>query len=252
MPRPLLLLFCMLTMVRAEAGIHALNQLDNIEPGQFTLIDARDLEQCSSASLAGARCLPASTFIAADDSVASFYHIGWALGTHGLQADENILVFADSEADRNILAGVLHLSGQKNVWVWQGDISRLRQIFETAPGQIRALTRQQVYQGVVRETSLALVSEIGQLEASGWRMFESSAPPPAGSRVIVAGTNPAKSVDTFVRLLLENRFLPKLVVDSFPARHHDTADRFQLTGVLVILAAIGLMAVAFSFNRGSR
>lgn len=215
MSRFFLFLLCQLAVVPAVADIDFLHDSDPLAP-EVLLFDARTLSKCQADSVGGARCLPAATFIAGDRTIASFYHVGWVLGTHGLSSNETTLVFSDAARDRNLVAGILHLAGQRRVWVWQGDIARLQDKFGRAPGRTRGITRQSMYLGIVREDRLALAPEIESLETDGWRLYRPRDGADSTARLIVAGPEPAESIGAFVELSAARETAVKLVIDPYP------------------------------------
>jgi thiosulfate/3-mercaptopyruvate sulfurtransferase len=218
MSRIILFLVGSLYLLPASAEIEFWRTLDAPAVADFILLDARELSRCQAESVARARCLPATTFIAGDGSVASFYHVGWALGTHGLSSAETVLVFGDEARQRNLLAGVLHLAGQDRVVIWQGDVAPLQASLGKTPGLTRGITRQRVYQGVVRDDLLASAPAVAQLEASGWLHYRADSPMAAEQRWIVASPQPQQSIDVFVELAATRADALKLVIDSYPAR----------------------------------
>lgn len=123
------------------------------------VVDARPLERCAAASLAGARCLPAADIVGPHGRLASFRDILWFFGTAGLTGSEHVLVVGDGAEERDFLAGALFLAGQRQVSVLSTPAGRL----SGPPGSARSLTRTAVYQAPMRD---ALMVTTGDLAAS--------------------------------------------------------------------------------------
>ena len=141
--------------VRDPAGVR--------EPGQ-TIVDARPTGECETQSLAGARCLPAIDFLGPHHRLAAFTDIAWLLGTAGLTGAETLLVVGDDATERDFVAGLLHVMGQKRVRVLTEPVSRLTADggnLETGPGTARGTTRETVYTAPARDTAVAYADDIG-------------------------------------------------------------------------------------------
>ena len=121
-------------------------------------VDTRSLAACAERSLRAARCLPAAEFLFPDGRLASFRGILWLLGTAGLDGRETVIVFGDSPTDRQFVAGVLLLSGQAQVFLWNASPEALftSRPEEIGPGHRRGVIRDPVYIAWMREAMLVL------------------------------------------------------------------------------------------------
>ncbi len=79
------------------------------------VIDIRDLESCTAASMPNARCLPVNNFIGPDGTTIGFHALRWLLGTVGLRGDETVLVIGADGQDIKAVAALLYQAGQHRV-----------------------------------------------------------------------------------------------------------------------------------------
>lgn len=128
-------------------------------------IDARALEACRTQSLAGARCLPASDFLGPHRRLASERDILWLLGTAGLAGDEHVLVVGNEPRQRDFVAGVLYLAGQRRISVLTQPVARGAGLDaeSLAPGEERATTRRQVFRAPMRDGLVVLRDELAAM-----------------------------------------------------------------------------------------
>jgi thiosulfate/3-mercaptopyruvate sulfurtransferase len=125
------------------------------------VLDVRSPGACSQGSLPGARCLPAQDFLAPHRRLANISGILWLLGTAGLEGDEWVLIIGDRGADREFMAGLLYLAGQKQISVLSQPVSRVAGGLDgLRPGVPRSRTREVVWQAPMRADRILLRSEL--------------------------------------------------------------------------------------------
>ncbi len=136
--------------------------------GRVIVVDARAQPACLAKSVRGAHCLPAADFLGPHGRLASFRQIFWLLGTAGLSASEHVLVVGDDPTERDFVAGMLYLSGQREVSILAQPVSKGAGLAPEAlgPGTPRAMTRNPVYQGTVRGADIVLRSELARALAA--------------------------------------------------------------------------------------
>lgn len=137
--------------------------------GKVTVVDARAQAACLERSIAGAHCLPAADFLGPHGRLAGFREIFWLLGTAGLSGGEQVLVVGDDPTERDFVAGMLYLCGQRKVSILTLPVSRGAGLSagQMGPGIGRAMTRNPYYQATVREDDIVLRSELARILASG-------------------------------------------------------------------------------------
>ena len=81
------------------------------------VIDIRDSQSCTEASMPGARCLPVSNFRDGDGKTIGFHALRWLLGTVGLSGEETVLVIGASAGDVRMVGGLMHRAGQHRVQI---------------------------------------------------------------------------------------------------------------------------------------
>ncbi|MDZ4251125.1 MAG: rhodanese-like domain-containing protein [Sulfuritalea sp.] len=121
-----------------------------------TVIDSRPLADCKRASLPGARCLPAEDFLGPSRQLPSERNILWLLGTAGLDGSESVLVVGQNETDRDFVAGLLYLAGQKSVRI----LSVPPRIQGTVSGAERGMVRSAVWTAPMRDHLWVLGADI--------------------------------------------------------------------------------------------
>lgn len=136
------------------------------------VVDTRPASACAASSLPRARCLPAEDFLGPHRRLANFSGVLWLLGTAGLTGDEHVLVVGDAGTDKEFVAGLLYLTGQRRVSLQTQPLSAKQQAGDNrSPGRARAMTRQTVYQASMRDDSILLRSEL-------LRLLDGAHPPP--------------------------------------------------------------------------
>ncbi|HER25682.1 MAG TPA: hypothetical protein ENI69_01090 [Rhodospirillales bacterium] len=132
----------------AQTGPERVNRADAASGAR--VIDIRTEDECTSASMTDARCLPMRNFKDSSGQVIGFHALRWLLGTVGLSGREQVLVIAANSTDALFVGTLLHLAGQRRVSV-------LDQPFEAPPGapagQTRSLSREVVFTSPMRPES---------------------------------------------------------------------------------------------------
>lgn len=133
------------------------------------VVDARAQMACLTRSIAGARCLPAADFLGPHGRLANFREIFWLLGTAGLSGGEHVLVVGNDPTERDFVAGMLYLCGQRKISILTLPMSQGAGLpaDQLGPGIGRAMTRNPVYQGRVRDDDIVLRTELARALASG-------------------------------------------------------------------------------------
>lgn len=144
----------------------------NALPGSpGAILDTRAQASCEKASLPQARCLPVRDLLGPHNRLANISGLLWLFGTAGLTGNESVLVIGDNARDRDFLAGLLYLAGQKQVSVLTRSLAGLKaNDLAFKPGLARSTTREVVYQAAMRSHVAVLRSELVQ-------MIRSDAPP---------------------------------------------------------------------------
>jgi len=127
-------------------------------------VDARAEDACLHYTVRGAHCLPAADFLGPHGRLASFREIYWLLGTAGLSEQAHVLVVGDDPTERDFVAGMLYLCGQRKVSILTIPIARGAGLEQAQMGQGtgRGMTRNPIYLGVVREGRIVLRDELAQ------------------------------------------------------------------------------------------
>lgn len=237
--RFLILLTFITATLPSQASIQTLNSSSPATLNKMILLDARAIEQCLHSSVSGARCLPAGTFYSKEYGLASFHHINWVLGTMGLSENDDLLVFADNEADRDAVVGLLFLAGQLKVSRWTGEMEQLQNLLGAGPGQARGATRTHIYAGTTRDKFIALVPEIKALQQAGW-ILSSTQPSSEAVPVntVVSASSPIMAVAIFARLLANGHQSLKVVVDTVELENHSNHKIYVWLIILLIFAAM--------------
>ncbi len=126
------------------------------------VIDVRAYELCEKASLSRARCLPANSFLTRSGALANFSGILWLLGTIGLTGAEHVLVVGGNREEKEFVAGVLYLAGQRRISILMPAISSLATVVLQA-GERGSKTRENVFRSLMRDQALILANELAQM-----------------------------------------------------------------------------------------
>lgn len=131
-----------------------------------TVIDARPPEECRRASLPGARCLSPGELLGPQRALPNERDLLWLFGTLGLTGSETVLVAGDTASGRDFVAGLLYLSGQREVRVLERPLTPLLAARnDAAPGATRGMVRETVFTAPMRD-ALWIVHP-GELAAAG-------------------------------------------------------------------------------------
>lgn len=168
MTRPLA--FCLLLMTGILPGLSAAAESDLGYTGQlpqgpdWRVIDARPSEQCERRSLPGARCLSAGQLLASHGRLPSLRDITWLLGTLGLTGNESVVVAGGDDVERDFIAGVLYLAGQRQVAILRTPLLRLINAGDVTPvpGQRRSMSREVQFVARPRSQRIVLRNELWQ------------------------------------------------------------------------------------------
>jgi hypothetical protein len=117
------------------------------------LVDARPLKDCRESTLPGALCFPMNKVLSDSGRLANMRDFRWLLGTYGLTGSENVVVFADQPAHRDVVSVLFFLAGQSKV----SRLSGASELELQSRGSTGALSRQAFYIADVRSTFLESV-----------------------------------------------------------------------------------------------
>jgi thiosulfate/3-mercaptopyruvate sulfurtransferase len=237
--RFILLLAFIAAAIPGQASIQTLSSSSPLTLDKMILLDTRTIEQCLESSVSGARCLPAGTFYSKEYGLASFHHINWVLGTMGLSENDHLLVFADNTVDRDAVAGLLFLAGQRKVSRWAGEMEQLQNLLGVASGKPRRTTRTRVYAGITRDKFIALVPELKALQQAGWTL--SPAQPSSGAmpdNTMVSAGSPIVAIAIFARLLANGHQSLKVFIDTVESENHRNYKTYAWLLILLIIAAL--------------
>lgn len=122
-------------------------------PDGARVIDIRAEADCTSASLAGARCVPAQVLLGTNGGAPIGFHaLRWLLGTVGLSGAETVAVVPGDDPDANAVAALLHLAGQRDVVLYTGPADL------TARGQARSFSRETIFTAAMRTKAMRLAA----------------------------------------------------------------------------------------------
>lgn len=126
------------------------------------VVDARPSAACQARTVKGARCLPAADFLGPHRRLAAVPDILWALGTAGLTGAETVLVVGDEPTARDFVAGLLYLSGQRQVAVLRAPVGQGAGLPPDSLGQgtTRGMVRETIFQAPVRDDLWVLRNEL--------------------------------------------------------------------------------------------
>lgn len=125
------------------------------------IIDTRPLASCRAASLAQAICLPVEDLLAPRQRLANWSGIYWLLGSAGLTGDEHLLIVGEQVQRREFIAGLLLLTGQRQITVLDAPMSNLLDAAgDSASGRQRATTRSAIYRAPMRSDLLMLQAQL--------------------------------------------------------------------------------------------
>ena len=167
MTRPIeaIVLGALLAIFPAASPLAAnLDYVDGDYSSAEVVVDSRPASACATSSLPGARCLPAEDFLGPHRRMANISGMLWVLGSAGLTGDEHVLVVGDAGQDKEFVAGLLYLAGQRRVSLQTRPLAELQQAVDgPPPGRARAMTRLAVFQAPMRDDSIVLRNELRKL-----------------------------------------------------------------------------------------
>ena len=135
----------------------------------WVVVDSRTAQQCEVATIASARCLPAADFFGPHRRLASIAEIAWLLGTAGLDGNESVLVIGDDATDRDFVAGMLFIMGQRQVRILADHVSRLvsSNKLPKYAGVARSQVRETVYSASSRTRNVVFGLELFRMYSRG-------------------------------------------------------------------------------------
>ena len=95
----------------------------------------------------------------------------WLLGSAGLTGEEHLLVIGDRPEEKELMAGLLYLAGQRRISVLEPSSQAWAGATGLEPGRIRSKTRETVYTAPMRDDRVVLRGELV-------RVIDSGKPPP--------------------------------------------------------------------------
>ena len=140
-----------------------------VPDSRLTIVDTRASHVCQQATLDNARCLPAHGFLGPHKRLVNFSGLLWLLGSIGLSGEEHVLVAGDSSSNKEFVAGLLYLAGQKKITILAHSLSQQTE-HTLVKGRIRSNTREAVFQAPMRSGAVVLQAEL-------IRMIQSGSPP---------------------------------------------------------------------------
>lgn len=138
---------------------------ESVSDRGWLLLDTRAADRCKQRSLKGARCLSADELLGPNRRLPSLRDIAWLLGTLGLSGDETVVIAGRPGLQRDFVAGVLHLAGQRNVWILRQPLARLIAAGKQAraKGRGRGMSREVIYSAHPRDGQIILRQELWQM-----------------------------------------------------------------------------------------
>ena len=126
------------------------------------VIDTRPAPACQAMTLKGARCLPPDSFLGPHRRLAATPDILWSLGASGLSGDETVMVVGDDPTARDFVAGLLYLSGQRQVLILRMPVNQALASPQarSGPGTVRGIVRETVFQATMRDELWVLRGEL--------------------------------------------------------------------------------------------
>ena len=161
---------CLLLALIFATPVHAQNsdiQLIKKLPPElnWVLFDTRATKQCLARSLKGARCLAAKDILSPRRHFPSLRDITWLLGSFGLTGEETVIVAGNPGLEKDFVAGMFYLAGQKKVLLLNSPLGRLiaSPKHESSPGRARAMSRETIYTAHPRAKQIIMRQELWDL-----------------------------------------------------------------------------------------
>lgn len=158
----MLAVFCLMTWIApAQAAADFIYVRSADRDPATVVVDTRPAEACKQRTLAGARCLPAAIFLSPHRRLPGERDLLWLLGTAGLKGDETVLVVGQDATDRDFVAGLLYMAGQRRLQVLTEPMGRLLQGgIATDAGRERGFTREVMFEAPMRDGLVVLRDEL--------------------------------------------------------------------------------------------
>ena len=148
--------------LQAMAADKTVNYTSSPDTQADIIIDSRSAPLCENASLPNARCLPAMDFFGPHKRLANFSGVLWLLGTAGLTGDEHVLIIGNQSTDKEAVAGLLFIAGQRKITILKPAIGTLKEI-ELSAGEGRSKSREEIYQATMRAERILLRGDMVKL-----------------------------------------------------------------------------------------
>lgn len=223
--RRLAVLLALVLPLPAAAGLAAWPAQRPFPAGAI-LLDARADEACITRTVRGARCLPAREFRDAAGRLPDWREVLWLFSTARLTGSETVLVLGERPLDRDQLAALLHIAGQREVRVVEAPVSRLLAGGMAAgPGAPRDFARQVAYTARMRDALLVLPHEFDsrrQRAVDASQQAAATAMRGAAAPVLVSAS-PARSLAALTRWWLAGRHDVRVVPEPFPVADQGAA-----------------------------
>lgn len=132
-------------------------------------IDARPAPACQTMTVKGARCLPPDSFLGPHRRLAATPDMLWTLGASGLSGGETVMVIGDDPTARDFVAGLLYLSGQRQVLILRMPVNQALASPQASsgPGTVRGVVRETVFHAAMRDELWVLRGELAaQLQSA--------------------------------------------------------------------------------------
>jgi len=138
---------------------------ESVSDRGWLLLDTRSADRRKQRSLKGARCLSADELLGPNRRLPSLRDIAWLLGALGLSGDETVVIAGRPGLQRDFVAGVLYLAGQRSVQVLTPPLGRLISAAkgELENGRGRGMSREVIYSAHPRDGQIVLRQELWQM-----------------------------------------------------------------------------------------
>ncbi|MFP6776706.1 MAG: hypothetical protein VCA13_08070 [PS1 clade bacterium] len=208
------LLITLLPLIKANAEITIFEDKHHNLLTNMVIVDSRKLQDCIALSVKKSKCLPAEMFQSKNGVLASFRDIYWVFGASTIKHTNGVLVFGDNPQQRNALAGLFHLAGQKNVWIWPNNFKEIVKQLGQGVGSEREQVRSTFYSGEMRDKLIVLTKELAYMKKNNWTIVSTEKNQAIkDSKLIAYKNSPLDSIALFVDLMLSGYRNVKVVVD---------------------------------------
>lgn len=156
-------LLALMAFAAAESSAHGQAFHYVSAPVQGTIvIDARPAPICRTMTVKGARCLPPDSFLGPHRRLAAPPDMLWILGASGLSGDETVMVIGDDPTARDFVAGLLYLSGQREVLMLRMPVNQILASPQapSGAGTVRGIVRETVFHAPMRDELWVLRGEL--------------------------------------------------------------------------------------------